>query len=160
MKITNFKNFYLGLFLSRFVFVCSCALVFVCSYAMADDISRICFHQHCFTVDIADTAETRARGLMFRDHLPEDHGMLFVFPSDGVRAFWMKDTLIPLDMIWLDKDLRILHLEENVQPCEHDPCPSYRSARPARYVLELNAGTAREIGLKPGDVMQRGVLQD
>jgi len=63
----------------------------------------------------------------------------------------MKNTLIPLDIIWMDKDMKVIHIEENVQPCKNDPCPSYASSIPARYVLELNAGLSAEIGLRVGD---------
>lgn len=138
------------------VLLCSCALVSLCLCVSAPAFAApgICFQQHCFSVEIADTPEAMARGLMFRDHLPDDHGMLFVFKEDGVYPFWMKNTLIPLDMIWLDSGLTVVHIETHVLPCENDPCPSYGPALvQARYVLELNAGTAEKIELSVGDQM-------
>lgn len=105
-----------------------------------------------FTVEIADTDESRARGLMFRDHLPEDRGMLFVFPDEQPRAFWMRNTRIPLDILYFDREFRLVSLHERVPPCGNAPsCPSYPSGRPAQYVLELNAGLARRLGVQTGD---------
>ena len=102
-------------------------------------------------VEIAADDPSRARGLMDRTSMPADHGMLFVFPDDDVRTFWMKDTLIPLDMLFFDADARLVTLLPNVPPCKADPCPVYPSTRPARYVLELNAGAAAKFGVHEGD---------
>ena len=66
----------------------------------------------------------------------------------------MKDTLIPLDMIWMDSERRIVHIEHNVPPCAADPCPRYPPSGPALYVLEINAGFAAKLGLKVGDTME------
>ncbi len=88
---------------------------------------------------------------MYRQKLAADRGMLFVFSSEGVHKFWMKNTLIPLDMLWIAGDGRIIHIEHDVPPCKGDPCPSYGPDTPARYVLEVNAGYARERGVGVGD---------
>lgn len=103
------------------------------------------------TAELAVTEAERARGLMFREKLLPDQGMLFVFEKESAYAFWMKNTLIPLDMLWLDRDRRIVHIERNVPPCKADPCPSYGPARPGLYVLELQAGAADRFGLKRSD---------
>jgi uncharacterized membrane protein (UPF0127 family) len=103
------------------------------------------------TAELAVTDEERARGLMFRERINSDQGMLFVFAEPGVHSFWMKNTLIPLDMLWLDADRRIIHIEADVPPCVEDPCPSYGPNRAALYVLELKAGSARDHGLKVSD---------
>jgi uncharacterized protein len=94
--------------------------------------------------EVATDDPTRAQGLMFRDRVPEGTGMLFVFPQSGDYPFWMKNTLVPLDMVWLDDQRRIVHVEQNVPPCKADPCPSYppQHAPLAKYVLELGAGQA------------------
>ena len=126
---------------------------FVCSAAFAE--TAVCFQDQCFTVETAGTFEEQSQGLQFRTELAPDAGMLFIFSHDGRYAFWMKDTLIPLDMIWLDRDMKVVHMKENVPPCTHDPCPSYSPESPARYVLELNAGMVQKIGLKIDDVMRR-----
>jgi hypothetical protein len=73
--------------------------------------------------------------------------MLFVFDYEGVHSMWMKNMLIPLDFLWLDSEQRIVHIEENVPPCERDPCPSYASKIPAMYVLELKTGSIKQNGL-------------
>lgn len=104
-----------------------------------------------FVVEVATTPKEQALGLMFRDALPQDHGMLFIFPSATTRRFWMKNTRIPLDIFYFDENLRLVSVAENAKPCRTQQCPSYPSEGPARYVLELNAGKAAELGVKPGD---------
>lgn len=99
------------------------------------------------TAELAVTDEERARGLMFREQLGSDQGMLFVFKEEGFHSFWMKNTLIPLDILWLDKDKRIVHIEKDVPPCPDEPCPSYSPRVPALYVLEMKAGSVEERGL-------------
>jgi uncharacterized membrane protein (UPF0127 family) len=93
-------------------------------------------------VEIAASDATRQQGLMYRDRLPEDRGMIFLFTASGEYAFWMKNTLIPLDMIWIDEQNRVVHVTHDVPPCKADPCPSYPPNARARYVLELAAGVA------------------
>jgi len=104
-----------------------------------------------FAVEIADTREKQALGLMFRDEMPADQGMLFIFPNEAPRSFWMKNTRIPLDIMYFDKDLNMVSISADTQPCRVSRCPSYPSIAPAKYVLELNAGTASELGVGPGD---------
>jgi uncharacterized protein len=105
-------------------------------------------------VEIANDDDLRAQGLMFRDHLEPGAGMLFFFPEDGEYAFWMKNTRIPLDMIWIDADRRVAAVKFEVPPCKADPCPSYPPNARARYVLEVAGGVARQHGLKAGDVLR------
>jgi uncharacterized protein len=101
-------------------------------------------------VELAISDEARARGLMFRSALPKNRGMLFVFPESGIHGFWMKNTFLSLDIIWIDEDFTIVHLERDVPPCESDPCPSYGPEIEASYVLEVEAGEAERLGLEPG----------
>ncbi len=108
---------------------------------------------HSFTVELATTPEEQARGLMQRTSMPADHGMLFVFQHDEPRTFWMKDTLIPLDMLFFDARHRLVAIRADAQPCKADPCELYPSDAPARYVLELNAGEAAKLGARKGDVI-------
>jgi uncharacterized membrane protein (UPF0127 family) len=103
------------------------------------------------TAELAVTEEARMRGLMFRERINPDQGMLFVFEEESVHSFWMKNCLISLDMLWLDRDRRIIHIEEDVPPCREDPCPSYGPGLPALYVLELQAGSVRVHRLKVSD---------
>lgn len=113
--------------------------------------SSVTLHGRSFSVELATNVPSRERGLMQRTSLARGHGMLFVFPHAGPQGFWMKNTLISLDILYFDADRRLVSVQENVPPCKADPCPLYPSAAPARYVLELSAGTAMRIGLKVGD---------
>jgi YVTN family beta-propeller protein len=105
---------------------------------------------HVF-VEVTDDRQEFARGLMFRSHLPWNAGMLFAYYDEEPRSFWMKNTLIPLDMIFVDSSSRIIDIKENVLPCEQEECPSYPSKEPAQYVLEVNAGFVQENGVRVGD---------
>jgi uncharacterized protein len=104
-----------------------------------------------FTVEIVEDDASRAKGLMFRESMPADHGMLFIWPEAEPRAFWMLNTLIALDILYFDSRMRLVDMHLDVQPCPGMRCPNYPSARPAQYVVELNAGTAARLGLKLGD---------
>lgn len=105
-------------------------------------------------VETARTPAERFRGLMFRSLLAADHGMLFIFERPGKNRFWMKNTLIPLDIIWLDARKRIIHIENQVPPCQRDPCPAYGPSADSLYVLEVNAGVAHDRGLRIGMALQ------
>jgi uncharacterized membrane protein (UPF0127 family) len=109
---------------------------------------------HVVRVELAIDDQTRAQGLMYRDQVRPGTGMLFIFPEDGEYGFWMKNTLIPLDIIWIDKQNRVTHVKYDVPPCQADPCPSYPPNAISRYVLEVGAGVAKQHGLKAGDVLR------
>jgi hypothetical protein len=110
-------------------------------------------------VEIADDPAERERGLMFRDELPEGHGMLFIHDSEEEQAYWMKNTKIPLDILYFDHDRRLVSMQQHVPPCSlGDRCPPFPSTEPALYVLELNGGAAEAMGLKVGDEMEFGPL--
>jgi len=104
-----------------------------------------------FSVEIADTREKQALGLMFRDSMPADAGMIFLFPNEAPRSFWMKNCRIPLDIMYFDQELKMVSISANTPPCRSERCPNYPSTGPAMYVLELNAGVAAELGVGPGD---------
>ena len=106
-----------------------------------------------FDVEVATTPKMQALGLMFRDSMADDHGMLFIFPGAATRSFWMKNTRIPLDIFYFDENLRLVNVAQDVKPCHIPRCPVYSSEGPARYVLELNAGKAAELAVKPGDAL-------
>ena len=105
-------------------------------------------------VEVASDDPTREQGLMYRDHMAEDRGMIFLFPQVGEYPFWMKNTYIPLDMLWIDSDHRIVHIAHDVPPCKADPCPNYPPNAKAASVLELAAGVAAKHHLKDGDVLR------
>jgi uncharacterized membrane protein (UPF0127 family) len=103
---------------------------------------------HVFAVELASTPQEQATGLMFRRELPEGRGMLFDFHRDQPTSFWMKNTYIPLDMIFIRGDGRILRIAENTVPLSETLVPS---GGPVRAVLEVVAGTAKRLGIAPGD---------
>jgi uncharacterized membrane protein (UPF0127 family) len=102
-----------------------------------------------FEVEVAGTREQRARGLMFRKELPERRGMLFDFGRDQEIRMWMKDTLIPLDMVFIESDGRVLRIEQNAEP---ESLRLISSGGPARLVLEVKAGTAKRSASRPAIV--------
>ncbi len=127
-----------------------CVLMLTSCTACASGGPRVELAGKHFSVEIADTREKQAMGLMFRDSMPADQGMLFIFPDESPRSFWMKNTRIPLDIMYFDKDLYLVSLSADTPPCRVSRCPAYPSIAPAMYVLELNAGTAAELGIGLG----------
>jgi uncharacterized membrane protein (UPF0127 family) len=110
-----------------------------------------------FAVEVADDARERQLGLMNRESMPASAGMLFVYHQTRVVSFWMKNTLIPLDMIFLDESGRVVKVHERARP--HD-LTSISSDEPARYVLEINAGLSRALGIDAGTELRHpSVLQ-
>ena len=105
-------------------------------------------------VEVAADDPTRQQGLMYRDQLAENRGMIFLFGEDGVYPFWMKNTIIPLDMIWIDTAHKVVSVQHDVPPCKADPCPSYPPTGPARYVLETASGVAKRHRLEAGAVLR------
>jgi uncharacterized protein len=101
-------------------------------------------------LELALTADEISRGLMFRPSLPANRGMLFLFEETRYPTFWMKNTLVALDMVFLDEVGGVVQVEADAQPCAAEPCPQYTTRRPARAVLELPAGSARRHGLAEG----------
>ncbi|QLH06232.1 DUF192 domain-containing protein [Nitrosopumilus ureiphilus] len=104
-------------------------------------------------VEIADELQKQINGLMFRQNLDWDSGMLFVYDSEKKRSFWMKNTLISLDMLFIDEDFRIIDIKENVPPCIIESCPNYTSNMPAKYVLEVNGGFTMTNNIEIGDLV-------
>ncbi len=114
----------------------------------------VCIKENCFNVEVATTQVQREKGLIYRKELGKDNGMLFVFDKEGNYPFWMKNTLIPLDIIWADSNSKVVFIASNVQPCKSLICPSVNPGVGAKYVLEINAGLCEEIGLKLGDELK------
>ena len=125
----------------------------ICSACMAQE-PHVVLKGERFTVELAQTADEQALGLMFREEMDDDRGMLFLFPVEAMRSFWMKNTRIPLDIFYFDADLKLVSVAENARPCKTRRCPNYPSKGPAKYVLELNAGKAAELGVQPGDLLE------
>jgi uncharacterized membrane protein (UPF0127 family) len=110
-----------------------------------------------YKLELALTPEDQAQGLMFRESLPERTGMLFVFPEAAPHHFWMKNTMIPLDMIWMDASGKVLFISANTPPCKADPCGTYGPDSPARQVLEIAGGLADKEKVTVGSTLK---LQD
>lgn len=106
--------------------------------------------------EIADTTEKRAKGLMYRETLAKDRGMLFTFAEPQLWTFWMKNTRISLDIVWMDGKKRVVHIERNVPTCSRadDGCPQYQPNDNALYVLELAAGMADALKLQRGSILK------
>lgn len=100
---------------------------------------------------VADSPEKQIVGLYFTESLSPDQGYLMVFDHEAAHSLWTKNTHFPVDILWLDRDRRILHVQENAPPCPNDPCPVYGPERPeALYVLQAAGGFVQTHGLKPG----------
>lgn len=135
--------------------VVACALLSACSQsaepASGLPTTKMRLGNRTFTLEIANTNQTRLRGLMFRDSMPKYHGMIFVFPDEQMLSFYMKNTKIPLDIIYLDAEGRIVSIHQ-MQP--YVERPAVPSAKPAQYAIEINQGMAEAVGLKEGDVLE------
>jgi uncharacterized protein len=114
---------------------------------------QVCFIEkgECFIVEVADSARERARGLMYRVDLRDDEGMLFIFEDEGRHGFWMKNTFIPLDIIWINSDNKVVFILENALPCIEKECEVFEPDVKSLYVLEINGGLARMKDLRIGD---------
>ncbi len=130
--------------------------------AMADEVMEIVNpkdYQGClqlahqtFTNEVADTPKKMQKGLMFRQSLPENASMLFIFPQSQQANFWMKNTLIPLDMLFFDENRVLREIKNDIPPCITEECPIYQSISDnIRFVLEVSAGTVRRLNLHPGE---------
>ena len=92
-------------------------------------------------VEAVYTQAAQQQGLSGRKYLENNTGMLFVFPKEDYYAFWMKDMLFPIDIIWMDKNYKIVYVKKNAQPCTTFSCPKFAPDKPAQYVLEVSPGT-------------------
>ena len=115
-----------------------------------DNCNMVCFENNCFEVEIASSGEEKKQGLKNRKSLSPNEGMLFIYPEQDQRSFWMKDVLIPLDIIWIDSSKKAVFIKKNAQPCKEN-CIFFKPEQKAKYVLELKGGTCEKIGLKQGN---------
>lgn len=115
-----------------------------------EDIGRVYIGNTCIRVDIADSDSEREQGLMLRDGLDEDQGMLFIFEKEDIYCFWMKNMNFPLDIIWINKGNKIVDIKKNV-PCSQDNLEVLIPNESAIYVLEVNAGFADKNKIEIGD---------
>ena len=115
--------------------------------------NRVSINDVTYWVELADDDNERAMGLMYRKKMSDNEGMLFICPDSQMRAFWMKNTLIPLDILYFDDNKKLINISENTPPCKNTStrCPNYPSTKPAKYVLEINAGLSAKHKFKSGD---------
>jgi len=103
--------------------------------------------------EITDTLIKRTKGLMFKKTLPENEGMLFIFDNEGYHSFWMMNMSFPIDIIWIDEEMKVVDIVKNAQPCKLS-CSTYRPKEKAIYVLEVNANFTQKHGVKIGSSLQ------
>ena len=145
----------------RLLFFSLIYLMFLqCSYAADFNISKIVisrdgFPKHEFVVELATTEEERSLGLMFRKKLPQNRGMLFIYKSERVVNMWMKNTFIPLDMLFIDKNGVITHLVKQTRPLSLDIISSMGNVL---GVLELSGGTSDKLGIRSGDRVEHAAF--
>jgi uncharacterized protein len=148
------RNKKYNIFIYCAIVLAAAVLIFI-FWKEEDTSNSVCFNDKCFHVELARTPDNMERGLMYRKSLAQNAGMLFIFEESGAYSFWMKNTLIPLDIIWINQDKEVVFISENTQPCIKEPCQVITpSGGAAKYVLELNAGTAEKIGLKESSVLE------
>ncbi len=111
-----------------------------------------------FRMDIAKTSGERKLGLMYKESLDLNEGMIFIYTKEKKYSFWMKNTMIPLDIIWLNKNKNVVHISKNTQPCKQNDCPSIKPNRRAIYVLEINANLSDKLGLSIGDSIEFDII--
>lgn len=125
-------------------------LIFSSTSLSEQPTRKVCFEKACVQAEVADTESKRQLGLMFREGLPEKQGMLFVFEREDKHSFWMKNMRLSLDIIWINKDKRIVDISLNVPPCK-DSCKGFIPKEKAKYVLEVSAGFTEKNRVKIGD---------
>ena len=141
----------------RHMLFLQCLLVLPLAGCASDSAHWVELGGKRYQVEIADNDEERARGLMFRDSMESDRGMLFIHDTEEPQAYWMKNTRIPLDILYFDNARKLVSQQRDVPACTlGDGCPPYPSDAPARYVLELNAGQAEALKLQDGVELKFG----
>jgi uncharacterized membrane protein (UPF0127 family) len=133
-------------------------MISACAPAQPTLVIHSASGNHRVTVEVVSKPADMQRGLMYRKHLAKDNGMLFIFRQEEPQSFWMKNTFIPLDMIFISADLVIVDIT-TMQPCTVDPCPNYTSRQPARYCLETNAGYARSHNITIGNKISSDTIR-
>lgn len=150
-------NFPFGYRPKTWHFIILTALLVIGYLYLSKDVDKntreVKINGHIIKAEIADDPKEQALGLMFRKNLAENSGMLFIYERSARYSFWMKNTKIPLDIIWIDEGLNIVHIEHSVPPCTQSPCLSYRPPAAAKYVVEVNGGWAIKNGVKIGDTV-------
>lgn len=126
-----------------------CTAMIIFAMTSQNNLRTLTVNNTEIAIEFATSSQEKSRGLCCRDTLPENQGMLFVYDRPGDYGFWMKDTRIPLDMYWINQEKEIVHIEHSVVPSSYPK--SYRSPKPAQYILETNAGFAKQHNIQVGD---------
>ena len=151
MKKLKLRNIFMFIFLViLFIFIVYHLFNIMTVQTVVEKDKVVCLNSRCFNVDVAETAVERERGFMFRKELDNNEGMLFVFPTSEKYGFWMKNTLIPLDIIWIDKNWIIIDVKEKAENC-YSKCQIYYPKKDIKYVLELNSGIFEKYNFSIGD---------
>ncbi|MBI3631365.1 MAG: DUF192 domain-containing protein [Candidatus Staskawiczbacteria bacterium] len=137
-------------FISIFIFLILVSFLFLTKQP-PKKWGRACFQEYCFDVKLAQNGIEKTKGLMFQKYLEQNKGMLFFFDKESIYPFWMKNTYIPLDIIWMNKNYKVVFISENNQPCKWHNCPLIEPPTDAKYVLEVNSGIVQKIRLKLAD---------
>lgn len=116
-------------------------------------------NRHKLTAEVCDTLPLQIKGLQGHTSLTENNGMLFVYDSDAIRTFWMKDMAFPIDIIWIDKSQHVVDISANVPPCHAEPCTLYRPQQTIRYVLEVKAQLAKKWHITSGTTVHFDIQQ-
>jgi len=115
---------------------------------------NVCIGDACVKAVVVSSEKERAEGLMFKQSLAWNEGMLFVFEQEDVYGFWMKNMKFPLDLIWIGTNKKIADITRHASPCEKDPCPVFSPDQKVKYVLEVCAGFADKFKLRIGDAVE------
>ena len=121
-------------------------LIFYSSVYYFNKDKKVCFEENCFFVELSKTQNEKAEGLMFRESLGQDKGMLFIYDEEGKYSFWMKNTLIPLDIIWINSEKEVVHIQHNAQPCIEE-CGILSPEGNTKFVLEINGGMSNRLNI-------------
>ncbi len=135
------------------VIIAILAGVAACMHASEIRSIPLYIDSHKFTIEVADNSELRARGLMFREKVADDGGMILAYTYEDILSIWMKNCKVHLDIVYINKHKQVVDIYHNVPPCKKEPCDSYPTRVAAQYVLELRANRAKEIGLEIGDTV-------
>ena len=149
----NKKNIFLAVLVVLFIVIIAYNTKIQNMFQSEIDKKLVSLDGVAVNAEIADSEDEREQGLMFRKELGSNEGMLFVFDDENFRIFWMKNTLISLDLIFIDGNKAVVDVQEGFLPCKRELCESYTSKAKAKYVLEVNAGFAAENSIKDGDVV-------
>jgi hypothetical protein len=136
--------------LTILIIVLSIVLILILLIYTNSSKAKVCIKENCFNIKLATTQEQRQQGLMQVPKLDEDKGMFFIFQEEEINPFWMKNTLIPLDIIWINSSLDVVYIKSNAIPC-NETCDLLIPEAKSLYTLEINANLTEKYNIKLGD---------